>query len=326
MLICVFGRTVMGTDVPHAVVTAPTHDVGTVKQGERVDHIFNLRNDGTASLKLQLARLSLPGMTAKFEPEIAPGAEGTFHLQWDTSRIKGPFEAVASVRLNDPAQPEIQFVLRAVVQPPVEFQPFAAVFLSAFRGESTQQSIRILNHEARPLKVLGLDADSGRFTATVQTVEAGRIYELQVTSKADAPLGRAQEPLYLLTDHPERGRLRVLVNVLIKPDVYANPEEVDFGSVRIAEITGRPGLLDLLTQTFVVKARHGEMQIKAVRSDLDFLDIKQSPPLGKAGAFRIDVGLVPRLLQPGPIQGLIILATSDPSFPEVTVPVRGEIR
>jgi hypothetical protein len=183
-----------------------------------------------------------------------------------------------------------------------------------------------VNHEDRPLKILGLEANSERYTAAVKTLEEGRIYELAVAAKPKAPFGRAQEALYLLTDHPERGRLRVLVNVLIKPDVYANPEEVDFGSVRMAEVTGRPTLLDLLTQTFMVKVRQGEMQIKAVRSDLDFLYIKQSPPEGKASAFRVDVGLQLRLLRPGPIQGSIILATSDPRFPEVTVPVRGEIR
>ena len=325
-LMCIFVRTLIGAEIPHAVLREPTCDIGTVKQGARIDHIFNLRNVGTAVLKLQLASLSLPGMTAKFEPEIAPGTEGAFRIQWDTSRIKGPVEAVAIVRLNDPAQPEVRFVLTAVVQPPIELQPYAAVFLSAFRGESVQQSVRILNHEDRPLKVLGLEAESERFTAAVETLEPGRVYELKVASKADAPLGRAKEPVYLLTDHPERNRLRVLVNVLIKSDVYANPDEVDFGSVRIAEITAKPGLLDFLVQTFVVRTRFGEIQIKAVRSDLDFLNIRQSPPEGPASAFQVDVGLVQRLLRPGPILGSVTLSTSDPRFPEITVPVRGEIR
>ena len=242
-LICAFNRTLTGAEAPHAALQAPTHDVGTVKQGERIAHVFNLRNDGSASLKLQLTRLSLPGMTAKFEPEIAPGAEGTFRLQWDTSHIKGLAEAVALVHLNDPAQPEVKFVLRGVVQPPIEFQPFAAVFLSSYRRESIQQSIRILNHETRPLKVLGLEANSERFTAMVQTVEAGRTYELRVTSKTDAPLGRSSEQLYLLTDHPERGRLRILVNVLIKADVYANPEAIDFGPGTNSRYNQRSGLL-----------------------------------------------------------------------------------
>jgi len=311
---------------PQAVVSTTSHEFGIVKQGTRIGQVFTVRNAGTASLTLDLVQFTQPGMTARFKPEIPPGAEGPIRIEWDTSPVKGPVEGVAIVRLNDPLRPEIRFVLKGTVQPPIEFQPFAAIFLSAFRGESVQRSVRIVNHEDRPLKILGLEANSERYTAAVKTLEEGRIYELAVAAKPKAPFGRAQEALYLLTDHPERGRLRVLVNVLIKPDVYANPEEVDFGSVRMAEVTGRPTLLDLLTQTFMVKVRQGEMQIKAVRSDLDFLYIKQSPPEGKASAFRVDVGLQLRLLRPGPIQGSIILATSDPRFPEVTVPVRGEIR
>jgi hypothetical protein len=308
------------------VVSATSHEFGIVKQGVRIGEVFSVRNEGTASLTLDLVQLTQPGMTARFKPQIPPGAEEKIRLEWDTSLVKGPLEGTAVVRLNDPLRPEVRFVMKGIVKPPIEFQPFAAVFLSAFRGESVQRSLRILNHEDRPLKILGLEARSERFTASVQTIEEGKIYELRVAARPDAPLGRVQEPLQLLTDHPERSRLRVLVNVLIKSDVYVNPEAVDFGQVRIAEIDGRPGLLELLIQTFMVKTHQGEIQIKTVRSDVDFLDIKQSPPEGKANAFRIDVGLVKRLLRRGPISGSIHIATDDPRFPEIAVPVRGEIR
>ena len=311
---------------PQAVVSTTSHEFGIVKQGTRIGQVFTVRNAGTASLTLDLVQFTQPGMTARFKPEIPPGAEGPIRIEWDTSPVKGPVEGVAIVRLNDPLRPEIRFVLKGTVQPPIEFQPFAAIFLSAFRGESVERSVRILNHEDRPLKILGLESNSERFTAAVQTIEEGKNYELHVAAKPAAPFGRAQEILYLLTDHPERGRLRVLVNVLIKPDVYVNPEGVDFGQVLIAEISKSPGLLDLLNQTFMVKTRYGEMQLKSVHSDLDFLDIKQSPQEGLASAFRIDVGLVLRLLRPGPIEGSIILATSDPRFSDIRVPVRGELK
>jgi len=309
-----------------AVLSTTNYEFGIVKQGERTGQAFRVRNDGTGVLTLQLVQMTQPGMTARFKPEIAPGAEEVVRLEWDTSRVKGQVEGVAVLRLNDPLQPEMRLVLKGTVQPSIEFQPFAAVFLSAFRGEKVESSVRILNHEDRPLKVLGLEADSQRFTATVQTVEDGKIYELHVTARPDAPLGSAKESLYLLTDHPEHSRLRVLVNMLIKSDVYANPDAVDFGQVQMTELNGKPGLLDLLNQTLVIKTRRGEMQIKSIHSDLNFLDIRQSPPQGNAATFRIDVGLAQALLRPGPISGSIRITTSDPDFPEITIPVRGEIR
>jgi len=326
VLLCILCPALSGAQAPQVVVPATSHEFGIVKQGARIAQVFTVRNEGTDNLTLELVQLTQPGMTARFKPEVAPSAEGTIRLEWDTAQVKGPVEGTAILRLNDPVRPEVQFVLRGTVQPPIEFQPFAAIFLSAFRGESVERSVRILNHEDRPLKILGLESNSERFTAAVQTIEEGKNYELHVAAKPAAPFGRAQEILYLLTDHPERGRLRVLVNVLIKPDVYVNPEGVDFGQVLIAEISKSPGLLDLLNQTFMVKTRYGEMQLKSVHSDLDFLDIKQSPQEGLASAFRIDVGLVLRLLRPGPIEGSIILATSDPRFSDIRVPVRGELK
>ncbi len=176
------------------------------------------------------------------------------------------------------------------------------------------------------LRILGLESNCDRFMAAVETVEASRRYKLRVTTKPDAPLGCSQEPLYLITDHPTRSRLRVLVNVLIKSDVYVNPETVDFGQVEMAEISGSPGLLNLLGQTFLVKTRQGEISLTSVGSDLDFLEIRQFAPEGKSATFRIDVGLKHARLRPGPISGSIHVATSDPRFPELTVPVRGEIR
>jgi hypothetical protein len=325
-LLCILCPALGSAQAPQAIVSATSHECGHVKQGVRIEQVFTVRNGGTASLTFDLVQLTQPGMTAKFKPAIPPGAEGAIHLEWDTSRVKGPVEGVAVIGLNDPQRPKVQFVITAVVQPPIEFQPFAAVFLSAYRDEIVQSAVRILNNEDRPLKILGMEPTSDRITAAIQTVEAGKIYELCVSVKPDAPFGRVQESLYLLTDHPERSRLRVLVNVLIKPDAYVNPEEVDFGQIQIAEIARNSALLGFLTQTFIVKTRHGEMQLKSVQSDLDFLDIKQSPQEGKAGAFRIDVSLVQRLMRSGPISGSIRITTMDPRFPEITVPVRGEIK
>ncbi len=312
--------------IPQALLSATSHEFGIVKQGTRVGQVFTVRNEGTASLTLELLQLTQPGMTAKFKPQVAPAAEGTIRLEWNTAQVKGPVEGIAILRLNDPLRREVRFVLKGTVQPPIEFQPFAAVFLSAFRGETLERAVKIINNEDRPLKILGLEPSSDYFTARVETVEAGKTYDLRVSTKPDAPFGRVQQQLSLRTDHPEQDRLRVLVNVLIKPDVYANPETIDFGQVQLADLSGRPRLLDLLTQTFLVKTRRGDMQLKSVRSDLDFLDIKQSPPEGKAGAFRVDVGLVQQRLRPGPISGVIRIVTDDPRFPKIAVPVRGEIR
>jgi hypothetical protein len=117
----------------------------------------------------------------------------------------------------------------------------------------------------------------------------------------------------------------IAVNVLIKRDVYANPEVVDFGEVSLDEIRRSPSLLDLLTQTFLVKRRGGPFEIRSVRSDLVALRIAKSPD-GPSQTFRFDVALDPARLERSALNGAIRLETSDPAFPEVIVPVRGVLR
>ncbi len=87
--------------------------------------------------------------------------------------MKGPVEGAPVVRMNDPRQPEAQFALKGVVQPPIEFQPFGAIFLSAFRGETVGGSVQVLNHEDRPLRILGLESNSVLTTLTARAGHSG---------------------------------------------------------------------------------------------------------------------------------------------------------
>src|SRR5262245_17033358 len=52
--------------LPNAVIPAPTHDFGEVKQGERLTHTFVIRNDGGAPLEIQRIDFSVPGVRIAF--------------------------------------------------------------------------------------------------------------------------------------------------------------------------------------------------------------------------------------------------------------------
>ena len=84
--------------------------------------------------------------------------------------------------------------------------------------------------------------------------------------------------------------------------------------------------VDLLTQTVIVRKRAGKFSITGATSDIPFVTIRRSPEAESSEAFRIDVALVKERLRPGPITGSIKIQTDDPQFPELIVPVRGEIQ
>jgi len=63
-----------------AVFRETTYDFGTVKQGQKVTHVFPVRNTGDTPVTIERVELQMPGVTARFRPLIAPGDEGKITL------------------------------------------------------------------------------------------------------------------------------------------------------------------------------------------------------------------------------------------------------
>jgi len=312
---------------PRALAARLSHDFGAVDQGSTLNHQFQIRNGGATPLAITGVTLSVAGMTAKVKPEIAPGAEETLTVEWNTAGVKGAVEGTAVVEVNDPETPRLTFTMSAVVKPPIEFVPYPAVFASVYQGESARRTVRILNNRGAPLRITRLERQGEHFEAAIDAVQEGAAYELVVSVPSTVATGRYSEAVFLYTDNPKLPRMMVPVNVLVKPELYANPETVDFGQVDRAGLLRNPSMNELLTQTIMVRKRNGGFVIVNATSDLPFVSIHRTPDGGASSdAFRIEVGLVTDRLMTGSIDGSIRLVTDDPRFPEVIIPVRGQIR
>lgn len=314
-----------GTEDGSLVVPERTYTFGTVKQGETITHTFVIQNTGAAPLKIARMELSEQGITTRMKPVIFPGEEGQITVRWDTGRLKGDVSGEVVLHLDDPAQPPVVLLLKGVVKPTLEVLPSRAVFLSVFKGESIEQTITIINNEARPLAITRLEPRGQHFLADLRAVDPGKVYELVLRVPAEAPPGRYHEGLDLHTDQPERSLIKIAVNVLVKTELYVFLESVDFGTMSLADLARTPALIESITQTMLVKKRQGDFEIKSVTSDLPFLRIRQEPA-GRSGTFRIDVSLDRDKLRSGKMQGSLRIRTDDKEFPELVVPVQGEAR
>lgn len=316
---------VAASNQPRAVFPSTSYVFGTVKQGEKIVRAFVLRNEGTAPLKIQRASLSMRDMTIKFARMIPEGENTKVVIEWDTSHLAGQIEGEATLYLNDPDQPEMTLYLKGNVTPPIDIRPFPAIFLSVFQGETAEQSLTIVNNQKHPVAVKALHPVGRHFEAAVEVVEPGKTYSLRVTVPPNVPVGRYAERLAIETDDPGHSRIHVLVNVMIKPDVFVNPASVDFRHLSLRQLRANPERLPLMTNTFLLKRREGEMTITSVETNVPFLDIRQDPP-ERSQTFRFNVDLDLERIVLGKIDGAIRIETDDPDFPELVVPVRGEIK
>lgn len=312
---------------PHAIAPIVAHDFGSVEQGSKIVHPFTIQNPGTAPLMLGRLSLSEPGMTARMRPSIPAGEQASLTIEWDTSGAKGAVEGRAVLETDDPTRPQLTFVLTGVVKQAIEFVPYQAVFASGYQGEAVRRRVRIVNNRERPLAIARLEQDGPHFQAAIRPVEAGKLYDLEVTVPATVPAGRYAETVFVYTDDPKMPRLMVPVNLLVKPGVYANPGTVDFGRVNASTLASDAAISDPVPETVIVRKRSGLFSITSVTSDIPFVSIRRSPDgTASSEAFRIDVALVKGRVQPGPIRGSVRIRTDDKEFPELILYVRGEIQ
>jgi len=302
-----------------------TYTFGTVKQGETITHTFVIRNTASAPFKIARMELSDQGMTARMKAVIPPGEEGQITVRWDTGRLKGDVSGEVVLHLDDPVQQPVVLLLKGVVKPLLEVLPSRALFLSMFKGESVEQTVTIINNEQRPFTITRLEPRGQHFLADLRVVDPGKVYQLVVRVPPETPPGRYREALDVRTDQAERTPIKIAVNVLVKTELYVFPDMIDFGTVSLADLARTPSLIEYITQTVLIKKRQGDFEIMSVTSDLPFFRISQEPA-GRSGTFRIDVGLDRDKLSPGEIQGSLRIRTDNTEFPELLVPIRGELR
>ena len=121
---------------PRVIVGERSVDFGHINQGEPVTVSFTLENSGADPLVVERMEFSIPGMNARVQQLIEPGASAQVVVTWDTSRLRGKYEGRMTLHLNDPAMPEVVLSLTGTVVPAIEFVPRPALYFSQSSGES----------------------------------------------------------------------------------------------------------------------------------------------------------------------------------------------
>src|SRR5262245_10196023 len=303
---------------------ATTHDFGIVKAGTVVTHMFAVGRPASGA-SVQQVELSEPGMTARLTAVDDHDDQLRLTVTWNTTILDGRVESQALVHWSDQSYAPVRLTLRGTVTPVIALDPFPAVFFSVYQDEGGEATVKIVNRDDRPLEITQLEPIGSHFIAQVRTLVPGQQYALVVNVPAGTEFGRFQEGVVVHTNQPLRPEVRVAVNVFVKPDLYASPEVVDFGEVNLEQLRQVPALSDAFTQVVGIRRRQGAFIITSVGSNIPGLDVSVSPSR-PAETFRMDIKLIPDQVKQGVVSGVIRLRTSDPMFPEIAVPVRGEIR
>lgn len=307
---------------PKAIFPKDSFDFGKVVRGAIVEHEFVLRNDGTAPLQLGKVRMSPPLIVTRMPARVDPGSQASLRFKLDTSNLIGQFDGFVLVAFSDPSIPEARLSVEGAVVATIEANP-RAFFVVVDRDMTQEQSLEIRNHEPEPVRITKVDFPSDRAAIKLETVEEGRRYRLTLTAKGQGVAGKKTEIIQVTTSSPSMPVLKIAANTYVRERVYTFPESVDLGALPVSVIKKTPDLLKQSAQTLMVY-RKGTTDFQVTAStDLPLSLKSERGPLGDRWQFTIT--LKDESMKAGPITGAIIIRTNDSEFPQLTVPVSGNI-
>ncbi len=298
-------------------------DWGQVFSDEPAEHTFTIRNDGNVSVAI--ARVDLtPPLTIKSMPAILPPREQrTIVVHLDTSKSLGRFDGSAIVHFANPEISGVELTLAAKVVGRIEVAPWPAFFVAGQKGKITEQSLDIINHESVPVLIRAVEHPTDNFTTKLETVDPGWHYRLTLILNANGVTGRHSDRIILRTSSAQNPTVLVEANTILRARVHTFPDALDIGTLRLSDIASNPSLLRQGQILMVYQDGGTDFRVSA-RSSLDCISMS----VGRSPAgdrYQILVSLLPDKLNVGAIGGEIIIRTSDPEFPELSVPVKGII-
>lgn len=306
---------------PRAVIRESVFDAGSVARGGKVEHAFDIANQGDQPLEIVEVQPTCGCTVAQFDRQIAPGGRGEVSVVVDTAKLKGAVAKSIRVLTNDAEAPEITLVVKANVRAWVEADPGYARFLTVL-GQTAEPAEQLLWQETEgDFVVEGARSPYPFITVDVHEAGAGerrdgrpgRQWVLEIALAPDAPEGAFADYVTVTTNNPHSREVQIPVSGYVRPVVSAIPAALELGRRDLSE-----------PYEAVVEVKNqggGTIDLGDVSVDLPGVEARLEPVVeGKTYRLVVTFGSgVPK----GPFEGKVTIPTSSRIQPVVEVDLRG---
>jgi hypothetical protein len=198
---------------PRVQVDETLHHFGTIERGRKKSHRFEVKNVGTAPLRLTVGATSCKcTLGAVTDDAIPPGDSTNVELEWSAKQDSGPFRQTATIHTNDPLQSQIELVIEGEVVAATGVQPTDFVFDKITVGESKSAEVYVMSLVQDKVEVskaeLSDPATRDKFDVKIEAVERELLpnpnakdgVRITLTAKDELPIGRFDQWLSLQTN------------------------------------------------------------------------------------------------------------------------------
>ena len=194
--------------VPSISVEKPTHDFGTINQGQKVDHLFAIKNRGDEPLTITQIRSSCGCTAATLSTKtIAPGKSGEVKVTFDSTNFADQVTKTVHLDSNDPRNPSTVLTMQGKIVEIIAATPRTLNLGSLKAGSRKEIMLKLENRGTSTFTVTSVHSPmaaivgtiregkvapgkSGDITVTVAVPREGRFLSGYLTIQTDSPLKR----------------------------------------------------------------------------------------------------------------------------------------
>ncbi len=233
------------------------HDFGTVPRNAKAEYRFEFTNPFEEDIHLADVSTSCVCSTPKIEtPELKAHETGAVMVRFNTDKVSGNQKATITVHIDKPSPATVTLQVRGYVRNDVTFDPTSVQFGPVPLGEEREKNVKVVYHGSNAFwKIQRAESANPSISVEIgQTSPKRRMIEvnLKLKLKKDAPVGRLDENIFLISSDSTAGRIPLMVEGEVRAAISVKPDVFSLGTVKEGETIDRT-LVFVGDQPFVVK-------------------------------------------------------------------------
>ncbi len=210
---------VRGTVQPLWWLSTRSLNFGVVEEGATPELTFRVHVLPGHAIPLARVQTTSGHLEARSEPfGDVDGEHGyVVHVRLGPKLPTSTFVGAVQVRMRCKIRELDQLTVSARVQGPVRISPDRVSFGAVPSGQSKTVSVTVECTDGTPLEIKKIVCTDKQISSTIQEIEAGKKYRVDVTIKPVRRVRRAVGRFYVMTNHPKQRMIPVGYRASIIP-------------------------------------------------------------------------------------------------------------
>ncbi len=231
---------------PTAEFSETRYDFGMMQLNDKGSHVFHVKNNGTAPLKLKAGKSTCQCTVGAVGTEVlAPGETTTIEMSWEVKNPNEMFEHSAIIHTNAPEHErgEVRLIVHGRILAEAALAPPDSLDMGSVL-EAKSKPFFLYSRFHDQFELLSIDCPLEAVTTEVERLTADELVMLNREIGGELPPEAVSEPM---TTPPARPKIGYKITVTVEPTIPVGVNEIP--------LTLHTDLPKAKDHTYVIRAR-----------------------------------------------------------------------